>query len=314
MEQTILLEVRLDFKDAISVAENKHDNILPILQNKYTHKIFKGYYIDSIEEVSYVGEIIFNLSDNQRSAGCDVLFTAKGRVVSHGYMCVGIMDKFTESHARLNTDIARVAIKKISSQPEIDMNIFTKDQLVPIIVNSVKSPTNSSQYDVIGNLWTPIFNPKIIKYVVSGDINFKEFKKMIEIADMKKQELLKHKDFEKYKNLMYPYTEDRSLQVPKTKIHSLANIINKSVPVKIITFDPRLYWYIDGHIVVSDEDEIGTYEHSDLKGLMNLLLLDYIYHLNMFISLLNTYAGREKEYNKLFNLWNYVKTKNSINK
>ena len=128
-----------------------------------------------------------------------------------------------------------------------DLSIFSKDDIIPIIVGKVKYSLGSDKITINAYPFIPIIS-NIIYYQVTG-LNKQQLELLqetilpyIEYEEQIKNDLLKTKNntWDYFKNLVYPYTNTNNTKSKPTMIN-LMEVINNSDKYnnKIIAFDEK---------------------------------------------------------------------------
>ena len=226
-----------------------------------------------------------------------------------------VTDEMKIKEAKTNTttsEINEIIIALIKNNQ--DLSIFSKDDIIPIIVGKVKYSLGSDKITINAYPFIPIIS-NIIYYQVTG-LNKQQLELLqetilpyIEYEEQIKNDLLKTKNntWDYFKNLVYPYTNTNNTKSKPTMIN-LMEVINNSDKYnnKIIAFDEKydisnceLCIYDDHNSYVKINSYMSFYE----------LCKKYYLYLKLINDLSINYNSEKeiKSNTKIFDIYNKYK-------
>lgn len=315
-----LFQRSLDIVDPVSFCENKKENTLILLNNKYGGRCEEDVFIIRVlEEDLYIGKIQINLRDKERMGMVDVKFVAEVKHIHKNSIILAQINNKTDKFVILKTSFATIAVPLSYNEKlgTIDMSAFKDGQYLPIKIQVRAAPIMAENYIAKGILWLPFAETK--RFTLKGDLKLKLLEPFIEQLKEIKVQLdiaAKSKHFKYLAELLYPFAEDRSGEIDRISLQSLANIANGSVDVKNkdIIVDGRIKWCIDPYVIVESTEAENTIV--DAHEFIESAIIDHIYSAQLLIDMVGVFIndGVIQAHKNLWNLFAKVKLINSQEK
>jgi len=294
-----------------------NQKLLSLIKKKYQYKCYLSSYVLKINKIINRSLLEFNQNDLNCSFNISIQFEAECLVFNKNEVILNmkIQEIVNNNLILKNTttsEINEIIIALIKNNQ--DLSIFSKDDIIPIIVGKVKYSLGSDKITINAYPFIPIIS-NIIYYQVTG-LNKQQLELLqetilpyIEYEEQIKNDLLKTKNntWDYFKNLVYPYTNKNNIK-SKPNMINLMEVINNSDKYnnKIIAFDEQydisnceLCIYDDHNSYVKINSYMSFYE----------LCKKYYLYLKLINDLSINYNSEKeiKSNTKIFDIYNKYK-------
>ena len=313
MKITKIFDITLNIDNINDIfTKDINQKLLSLIKKKYQYKCYLSSYVLNINKI-----INRSLLELNCSFTISIQFEAECLVFNKNEVILNmkIQEIVNNNLILKNTttsEINEIIIALIKNNQ--DLSIFSKDDIIPIIVGKVKYSLGSDKITINAYPFIPIVS-NIIYYQVT-DLNAQQLELLqetilpyIEYEEQIKKDLLKTKNntWDYFKKLVYPYTNTDGLKSKPTMIN-LMEVINNSEKYnnKIIAFDEK-YDISNGELCIYDDH----HSYVKINSYMSFYELCKIYYL--YLKLINDLSinyNSEKEIksnNKIFDIYNKYK-------
>jgi hypothetical protein len=251
MKITKIFDITLNIDNINDIfTKDINQKLLSLIKKKYQYKCYLSSYVLKINKIINRSLLEFNQNDLNCSFNISIQFEAECLVFNKNEVILNmkIQEIVNNNLILKNTttsEINEIIIALIKNNQ--DLSIFSKDDIIPIIVGKVKYSLGSDKITINAYPFIPIIS-NIIYYQVTG-INKQQLELLqetilsyIEYEEQIKNDLLKTKNntWDYFKNLVYPYTNTNNIK-SKPNMINLMEVINNSDKYnnKIIAFDEQ---------------------------------------------------------------------------
>jgi hypothetical protein len=318
MKITKIFDITLNIDNINDIfTKDINQKLLSLIKKKYQYKCYLSSYVLKINKIINRSLLEFNQNDLNCSFNISIQFEAECLVFNKNEVILNmkIQEIVNNNLILKNTttsEINEIIIALIKNNQ--DLSIFSKDDIIPIIVGKVKYSLGSDKITINAYPFIPIIS-NIIYYQVTG-LNKQQLELLqetilpyIEYEEQIKNDLLKTKNntWDYFKNLVYPYTNTNNTKSKPTMIN-LMEVINNSDKYnnKIIAFDKKydisnceLCIYDDHNSYVKINSYMSFYE----------LCKKYYLYLKLINDLSINYNSEKeiKSNTKIFDIYNKYK-------
>ena len=318
MNITKIFDITLNIDNINDIfTKDINQKLLSLIKKKYQYKCYLSSYVLKINKIINRSLLEFNQNDLNCSFNISIQFEAECLVFNKNEVILNmkIQEIVNNNLILKNTttsEINEIIIALIKNNQ--DLSIFSKDDIIPIIVGKVKYSLGSDKITINAYPFIPIIS-NIIYYQVTG-LNKQQLELLqetilpyIEYEEQIKNDLLKTKNntWDYFKNLVYPYTNTNNTKSKPTMIN-LMEVINNSDKYnnKIIAFDEKydisnceLCIYDDHNSYVKINSYMSFYE----------LCKKYYLYLKLINDLSINYNSEKeiKSNTKIFDIYNKYK-------
>jgi len=318
MKITKIFDITLNIDNINDIfTKDINQKLLSLIKKKYQYKCYLSSYVLKINKIINRSLLEFNQNDLNCSFNISIQFEAECLVFNKNEVILNmkIQEIVNNNLILKNTttsEINEIIIALIKNNQ--DLSIFSKDDIIPIIVGKVKYSLGSDKITINAYPFIPIIS-NIIYYQVTG-LNKQQLELLqetilpyIEYEEQIKNDLLKTKNntWDYFKNLVYPYTNTNNTKSKPTMIN-LMEVINNSDKYnnKIIAFDEKydisnceLCIYDDHNSYVKINSYMSFYE----------LCKKYYLYLKLINDLSINYNSEKeiKSNTKIFDIYNKYK-------
>ena len=251
MKITKIFDITLNIDNINDIfTKDINQKLLSLIKKKYQYKCYLSSYVLQINKIINRSLLEFNQNDLNCSFNISIQFEAECLVFNKNEVILNmkIQEIVNNNLILKNTttsEINEIIIALIKNNQ--DLSIFSKDDIIPIIVGKVKYSLGSDKITINAYPFIPIIS-NIIYYQVTS-LNKQQLELLqetilpyIEYEEQIKNDLLKTKNntWDYFKNLVYPYTNTNNTKSKPTMIN-LMEVINNSDKYnnKIIAFDEK---------------------------------------------------------------------------
>jgi hypothetical protein len=318
MKITKIFDITLNIDNINDIfTKDINQKLLSLIKKKYQYKCYLSSYVLKINKIINRSLLEFNQNDLNCSFNISIQFEAECLVFNKNEVILNmkIQEIVNNNLILKNTttsEINEIIIALIKNNQ--DLSIFSKDDIIPIIVGKVKYSLGSDKITINAYPFIPIIS-NIIYYQVTG-LNKQQLELLqetilpyIEYEEQIKNDLLKTKNntWDYFKNLVYPYTNKNNIK-SKPNMINLMEVINNSDKYnnKIIAFDEQydisnceLCIYDDHNSYVKINSYMSFYE----------LCKKYYLYLKLINDLSINYNSEKeiKSNTKIFDIYNKYK-------
>jgi hypothetical protein len=318
MKITKIFDITLNIDNINDIfTKDINQKLLSLIKKKYQYKCYLSSYVLKINKIINRSLLEFNQNDLNCSFNISIQFEAECLVFNKNEVILNmkIQEIVNNNLILKNTttsEINEIIIALIKNNQ--DLSIFSKDDIIPIIVGKVKYSLGSDKITINAYPFIPIIS-NIIYYQVTG-LNKQQLELLqetilpyIEYEEQIKNDLLKTKNntWDYFKNLVYPYTNTNNIK-SKPNMINLMEVINNSDKYnnKIIAFDEQydisnceLCIYDDHNSYVKINSYMSFYE----------LCKKYYLYLKLINDLSINYNSEKeiKSNTKIFDIYNKYK-------
>lgn len=318
MKITKIFDITLNIDNINDIfTKDINQKLLSLIKKKYQYKCYLSSYVLQINKIINRSLLEFNQNDLNCSFNISIQFEAECLVFNKNEVILNmkIQEIVNNNLILKNTttsEINEIIIALIKNNQ--DLSIFSKDDIIPIIVGKVKYSLGSDKITINAYPFIPIIS-NIIYYQVTS-LNKQQLELLqetilpyIEYEEQIKNDLLKTKNntWDYFKNLVYPYTNTNNTKSKPTMIN-LMEVINNSDKYnnKIIAFDEKydisnceLCIYDDHNSYVKINSYMSFYE----------LCKKYYLYLKLINDLSINYNSEKeiKSNTKIFDIYNKYK-------
>jgi hypothetical protein len=318
MKITKIFDITLNIDNINDIfTKDINQKLLSLIKKKYQYKCYLSSYVLKINKIINRSLLEFNQNDLNCSFHISIQFEAECLVFNKNEVILNmkIQEIVNNNLILKNTttsEINEIIIALIKNNQ--DLSIFSKDDIIPIIVGKVKYSLGSDKITINAYPFIPIIS-NIIYYQVTG-LNKQQLELLqetilpyIEYEEQIKNDLLKTKNntWDYFKNLVYPYTNTNNIK-SKPNMINLMEVINNSDKYnnKIIAFDEQydisnceLCIYDDHNSYVKINSYMSFYE----------LCKKYYLYLKLINDLSINYNSEKeiKSNTKIFDIYNKYK-------
>jgi len=318
MKITKIFDITLNIDNINDIfTKDINQKLLSLIKKKYQYKCYLSSYVLKINKIINRSLLEFNQNDLNCSFNISIQFEAECLVFNKNEVILNmkIQEIVNNNLILKNTttsEINEIIIALIKNNQ--DLSIFSKDDIIPIIVGKVKYSLGSDKITINAYPFIPIIS-NIIYYQVTG-LNKQQLELLqetilpyIEYEEQIKKDLLKTKNntWDYFKNLVYPYTNKNNIK-SKPNMINLMEVINNSDKYnnKIIAFDEQydisnceLCIYDDHNSYVKINSYMSFYE----------LCKKYYLYLKLINDLSINYNSEKeiKSNTKIFDIYNKYK-------
>lgn len=318
MKITKIFDITLNIDNINDIfTKDINQKLLSLIKKKYQYKCYLSSYVLKINKIINRSLLEFNQNDLNCSFNISIQFEAECLVFNKNEVILNmkIQEIVNNNLILKNTttsEINEIMIALIKNNQ--DLSIFSKDDIIPIIVGKVKYSLGSDKITINAYPFIPIIS-NIIYYQVTG-LNKQQLELLqetilpyIEYEEQIKNDLLKTKNntWDYFKNLVYPYTNTNNIK-SKPNMINLMEVINNSDKYnnKIIAFDEQydisnceLCIYDDHNSYVKINSYMSFYE----------LCKKYYLYLKLINDLSINYNSEKeiKSNTKIFDIYNKYK-------
>ena len=318
MKITKIFDITLNIDNINDIfTKDINQKLLSLIKKKYQYKCYLSSYVLKINKIINRSLLEFNQNYLNCSFNISIQFEAECLVFNKNEVILNmkIQEIVNNNLILKNTttsEINEIIIALIKNNQ--DLSIFSKDDIIPIIVGKVKYSLGSDKITINAYPFIPIIS-NIIYYQVTG-LNKQQLELLqetilpyIEYEEQIKNDLLKTKNntWDYFKNLVYPYTNTNNTKSKPTMIN-LMEVINNSDKYnnKIIAFDEKydisnceLCIYDDHNSYVKINSYMSFYE----------LCKKYYLYLKLINDLSINYNSEKeiKSNTKIFDIYNKYK-------
>ena len=318
MKITKIFDITLNIDNINDIfTKDINQKLLSLIKKKYQYKCYLSSYVLKINKIINRSLLEFNQNDLNCSFNISIQFEAECLVFNKNEVILNmkIQEIVNNNLILKNTttsEINEIIIALIKNNQ--DLSIFSKDDIIPIIVGKVKYSLGSDKITINAYPFIPIIS-NIIYYQVTG-LNKQQLELLqetilpyIEYEEQIKNDLLKTKNntWDYFKNLVYPYTNTNNTKSKPTMIN-LMEVINNSDKYnnKIIAFDEK-YDISNCELCIYDDHN----SYVKINSYMSFYELCKKYYLYLkLINDLSIYYNSEKEIKsntKIFDIYNKYK-------
>jgi len=318
MKITKIFDITLNIDNINDIfTKDINQKLLSLIKKKYQYKCYLSSYVLKINKIINRSLLEFNQNDLNCSFNISIQFEAECLVFNKNEVILNmkIQEIVNNNLILKNTttsEINEIIIALIKNNQ--DLSIFSKDDIIPIIVGKVKYSLGSDKITINAYPFIPIVS-NIIYYQVTS-LNKQQLELLqetilpyIEYEEQIKKDLLKTKNntWDYFKNLVYPYTNTDNKK-SKPNMINLMEVINNSDKYnnKIIAFDEQydisnceLCIYDDHNSYVKINSYMSFYE----------LCKKYYLYLKLINDLSINYNSEKeiKSNTKIFDIYNKYK-------
>jgi hypothetical protein len=298
-----ILTRSLGIKNPTVFAENKRENTLILLNRQYLGRCFEDGWIERILDDNLImGDIDIDLCDNEFGGNMLVQFTVEiDPLLQHSPLLVKIEEiKGDIILAECDRVNILIPVSYTYRNTLIDLSRFTKGDIIPVKISNRNTPIAKTRAIANGQLFIP--TPISWVFICTDNILLPEINTLTNYADFVNNELKKYEKHDKYNfvlNYIYPYNDDKSKEIDRTKKQTVINIAKNLVDLKNkkIIFDSRINWVKDPCLIIEDIDEkinlkdFGGEIKIPLHQLIVKLLSDYIVNVEFSINLIKNFSS-----------------------
>jgi len=318
MKITKIFDITLNINNIKDIfTKDINQKLLLLIEKKYQYKCYLSSYILKINKIINRSLLEFNQNDLNCSFSISIQFEAECLV-------------FNKNEVILNMKIQEIVnnnlILKNTKTPELneiiialiknnqDLSIFTKDDIIPIIVGKVKYSLGSDKITINAYPFIPIISN--VTYYQVTSLNKQQLELLqetilpyIEYEEQIKKDLLntENNNWEYFKNLVYPYVNPIDSK-SKPKMINLLEVINNSEKYidKIITFDDK---YDISTCELCIYDDHNSYIKNNSYMVFYELCKKYYLYLKLINDLSINYNSEKliKSNSQIFNIYNKYK-------
>jgi hypothetical protein len=318
MKITKIFDITLNIDNINDIfTKDINQKLLSLIKKKYQYKCYLSSYVLKINKIINRSLLEFNQNDLNCSFNISIQFEAECLVFNKNEVILNmkIQEIVNNNLILKNTttsEINEIIIALIKNNQ--DLSIFSKDDIIPIIVGKVKYSLGSDKITINAYPFIPIVS-NIIYYQVTS-LNKQQLELLqetilpyIEYEEQIKKDLLKTKNntWDYFKNLVYPYTNTDNKK-SKPNMINLMEVLNNSDKYnnKIIAFDEKydisnceLCIYDDHNSYVKINSYMSFYE----------LCKKYYLYLKLINDLSINYNSEKeiKSNTKIFDIYNKYK-------
>lgn len=259
-----------------------NSKLISIIESKYKFKCYLSSYILNINKIINRSLLECNQNDLNCSFNLSVQFEAECLVFMKNEVILNmkihdvinnniVLKNNTNELYESKYELKEVIIALIKNNS--DMNIFKKNDVIPITVGKVKYTLGSDKITINAYPFIPVIVDQI--YYQINDLNTTQFEllndsilKYIKEEEIKKDKILKDKDntWNYFKKLLYPFKTNNSSSTQKTiLLNDLINNLDKHND-KIISYcnidisDSKIYIFDSVDNYIKTDPYITLYE------------------------------------------------------